>query len=511
MARRRLANLWAVALCLAGNAWGADSAAGPAGSGAQFFASSDGASVAAPSAPDATAAASGVPPATAQPASTATGTQEPSAAQSATPVASPAAANPTPAPATSAAAPDAVSPAAGTPAPGPASPATASVPAPGPASPAAAGAPAAEAASPSLTAPAADPAGLQAAVQTAIPPRGDLWERIRKGFAMPPQAVSSASAAGLWQFMPSTGKLYSLEQNLWKDERMGVVESTRAALDYLEKLYAQFGSWQLALAAYNYGEAGVGRAIAYNRNHHRPLNYESLRLPRETQYYVPKLQAIKNIVSDPQRYGIDLPAIRDEPYFVTVSGSHDIDVATAARLAGMQLEDFQALNPAFNRPLIVGAMAPTILLPADRGDAFSANLAAFQATGQPLASWSAYRLKSGETLSAVAERVGVTEASLRTANHVPPRWVAGAVAGVDRPPLARERGRDHRVERPALAGPVRRPAAQPDGGPVLRRQEEIVQEPAFQQAEPDAGSRSVALARALSRHARCAARGPSFC
>ena len=485
MARRRLANLWAVALCLAGNAWGADSAAGPAGSGAQFFASSDGASVAAPSAPDATAAASSVPPATAQPASTATGTQEPSAAQSATPVASPAAANPTPAPATSAAAPDAVSPAAGTPAPGPASPATASVPAPGPASPAAAGAPAAEAASPSLTAPAADPAGLQAAVQTAIPPRGDLWERIRKGFAMPdlvnkkaansthwyagqpdymgrmaeranlylyyivkeiekrglptelallpfvesamqPQAVSSASAAGLWQFMPSTGKLYSLEQNLWKDERMGVVESTRAALDYLEKLYAQFGSWQLALAAYNYGEAGVGRAIAYNRNHHRPLNYESLRLPRETQYYVPKLQAIKNIVSDPQRYGIDLPAIRDEPYFVTVSGSHDIDVATAARLAGMQLEDFQALNPAFNRPLIVGAMAPTILLPADRGDAFSANLAAFQATGQPLASWSAYRLKSGETLSAVAERVGVTEASLRTANHVPPRWVAGA-------------------------------------------------------------------------------------
>jgi membrane-bound lytic murein transglycosylase D len=330
----------------------------------------------------------------------------------------------------------------------------------------------------------ADPAA-QAAVDPAMLAGGDLWERIRKGFAMPdltgkkaansthwyagqpdymgrmagraslylyyivqeiekrklptelallpfvesamqPQAVSSAQAAGLWQFMPSTGRLYSLEQNLWKDERLGVVESTRAALDYLEKLYAEFGSWHLALAAYNYGEAGVEKAIAYNRNHHKPTNYEALRLPRETQYYVPKLQAIKNIVLDPQRYGIDLPAIRDEPYFVTVSGSRDIDVATAARLADMQIEDFQALNPAFNRPLIVGAMAPTILLPADRGEKFSANLAAWEATGQPLASWSAYRLKSGESLAAVAQRVGVTEASLRTANHVPPRYVAAA-------------------------------------------------------------------------------------
>lgn len=244
--------------------------------------------------------------------------------------------------------------------------------------------------------------------------------------AMQPQAVSSAQAAGLWQFIPSTGRVYSLEQNLWKDERLGVVESTRAALDYLEKLYAEFGSWHLALAAYNYGEAGVEKALAYNRSRHKPLDYENLRLPRETQYYVPKLQAIKNIVADPGRYGIDLPQIRDEPYFVTVQGSRDIDVATAAHLAELPIEDFQALNPAFNRPLIVGAMAPTILLPADRGDKFSANLAAWEATGQPLASWTAYRLKSGETLAALAQRVGVTEVSLRAANHVPPRYVAGA-------------------------------------------------------------------------------------
>src|SRR5258708_14171491 len=163
--------------------------------------------------------------------------------------------------------------------------------------------------------------------------------------AMQPQAVSSAQAAGLWQFIPSTGRLYSLEQNLWKDERLGVVESTRAALDYLEKLHAEFGSWQLALAAYNYGESGVERALAYNRSRHKPLTYESLRLPRETQNYVPKLQALKNIVADPQRYGIELPAINDEPYFVTVSGSPDTDVATAPQLPDLPLADFPALNP----------------------------------------------------------------------------------------------------------------------------------------------------------------------
>ena len=240
--------------------------------------------------------------------------------------------------------------------------------------------------------------------------------------AMQPEAVSFAKAAGLWQFIPSTGKLYSLEQNLWKDERFGVIESTRAALDYLQNLYTEFGDWQLALAAYNCGENAVEKALAKARAQHRSLAYKDLRLPSETQFYVPKLMAIKNIVADPQHYGIDLPAISNEPYFVSVNKSLDIDVATAARLADMPLEDFRALNPAFNRPVIVGASSPHILLPADRVETFNANLAAWQATGQPLASWTAYTLQAGETLAAVAERVAITEGQLRDANHIPPRY-----------------------------------------------------------------------------------------
>ncbi len=240
--------------------------------------------------------------------------------------------------------------------------------------------------------------------------------------AMEPEAVSAAKAAGLWQFIPSTGRLYSLEQTQWKDERFGVIESTRAALDYLQKLYNEFGDWQLALAAYNCGEMGVEKALARARAQHRSLAYQDLRLPRETQYYVPKLQAIKNIVADPGRFNIDLPAIRNEPYFIAINQNLDMDVSTAARLAQMPIDDFRELNPAFSRPVIVGASSPTLLIPAEHADAFQANLAAWKATGQPLASWTVYTLQSSDTVAKVAERVGVSEAQLRDANRIPPRY-----------------------------------------------------------------------------------------
>jgi membrane-bound lytic murein transglycosylase D len=240
--------------------------------------------------------------------------------------------------------------------------------------------------------------------------------------AMQPEAVSSARAAGLWQFIPSTGKIFALRQDQWRDERRDVVESTRAALDYLQKLYAEFGHWHLALAAYNWGEGAVARSIARNRASRKPTDYSSLRMPRETRHYVPKLQAIENIVRDPARFGITLPALRNEPYFVAVSKERDIDVATAARLAEMPIDEFRALNPSFNRPVIVGAAQPTLLLPARRADTFHANLAAWEATGQPLASWTTYTMRRDETLAQVARRAGIAEAKLREANRIPPRY-----------------------------------------------------------------------------------------
>lgn len=240
--------------------------------------------------------------------------------------------------------------------------------------------------------------------------------------AMQPEAESHAKAVGLWQFIPSTGKRYSLEQNQFKDERRDVIESTRAALDYLQKLHDDFGDWHLALAAYNCGEGCVGRAIQRSRAAKKATDYSSLRLPRETQYYVPKLQAIKNIVRDPAKHGLELPAIRNEPYFVALPRMRDMDVITAARLAEMPVDEFRALNPAFKRPVIVAAAQPNVLLPADRVETFKGNLAAFEATGQPLASWTTYTLRENETLEQVAKRAGLTEASLRDANRIPPRY-----------------------------------------------------------------------------------------
>jgi membrane-bound lytic murein transglycosylase D len=325
------------------------------------------------------------------------------------------------------------------------------------------------------------PAEPQAVPPEAKTPKIDLWQRIRAGFAIPdldtrlvdqrtrwyaeevdyfarmtqrssrylffiveeierrrmptelallpfvesafqPEAVSSAKAAGLWQFIPSTGRIYDLEQNMWKDERRSVIDSTRAALDYLQKLYDMFGDWHLALAAYNWGEGSVSRAIEKNRRAGRPTGYTSLKMPTETQHYVPKLQAVKNIVAEPDRFGIALPAVPNTPYFVAVQKSQDIDVRTAAKLAQMELDEFRALNPQFNRPVIVGAGAPTLLLPTDRVDIFHANLAAWEATGQPLASWTTYRMQPADSLASISKRVGISEQRLREANRIPPRY-----------------------------------------------------------------------------------------
>ena len=174
-----------------------------------------------------------------------------------------------------------------------------------------------------------------------------------------PMAYSRAHASGLWQFIPSTGRNYNLDQNFWYDGRRDILASTNAALDYLQSLYEMFGDWHLALAAYNMGENGVQRAIDRNRAQRKPTDYQSISMPRETRAYVPSLQALKNIVANPAAAGIQLDPIPNAPYFVTVTLTRDIDLRVAAKLAEMPVEELVALNPAHNRPLVAAEHAPS--------------------------------------------------------------------------------------------------------------------------------------------------------
>ncbi len=202
--------------------------------------------------------------------------------------------------------------------------------------------------------------------------------------AFNPQAMSTAKASGMWQFIPSTGRHFELTQNIFRDERRDVLASTRAALDYLGKLYAMFGDWQLALAAYNWGEGNVQRAIARNQRLGLPTDYASLRMPAETRHYLPKLQAVKNIVTDPGAFNLALPPIENHPYFLTVAIQRDIDVDLAVRLAALPKAEFHALNPQMNKPVILAAGVPQILLPYDNAKLFLSNLAEHRGTAGEL-------------------------------------------------------------------------------------------------------------------------------
>ncbi len=233
--------------------------------------------------------------------------------------------------------------------------------------------------------------------------------------AFNPMAYSRARASGLWQFIPSTGKNYNLQQNSWYDGRRDVVASTGAALDYLQFLYDMHGDWHLALASYNWGENAVARAIERNRAKGLPTDYASLTMPEETRYYVPKLQALKNIVANPHSFGVDLQAVANSPYFVTVQQTRDIDVRLAAKLADVPLSEFLALNPSHNRPVINANGAPTLVLPADKARIFLANL---ERHGQPLVSWKSYTLKPGDKLDRIAKNSGISLARLKEINGI---------------------------------------------------------------------------------------------
>jgi membrane-bound lytic murein transglycosylase D len=192
-----------------------------------------------------------------------------------------------------------------------------------------------------------------------------------------PMASSPAQALGLWQFIPATGARYNLAQNAQVDARRDVIASTGAALDYLESLHALHQDWLLALAAYNWGGHAVMRAARRVDAEGKTPTFAALSLPTETRHYVPRLQALKNIVARPEAYGIVLPEIANEPYFVTVSlpAARGLDVISAAKLAGMTPDEFRALNPAFNQGRIANRHIGHLVLPVDRAEAFEANLA----------------------------------------------------------------------------------------------------------------------------------------
>ena len=244
--------------------------------------------------------------------------------------------------------------------------------------------------------------------------------------AFNPQAYSSARASGMWQFVPATGLYFNLKQNMFTDERRNVLASTDAALTYLQKLYDMFGDWQLALAAYNWGEGSVQRAINKNRAAGKPTDYESLAdiMPAETRNYVPKLQAVKNIIATPDEYGITLPVVENQPYFVTIEKTRNIDIAVAAQLAEMSLDDFRALNPQFNRPVIVAGKDTQILLPESNAEKFKHNL---ENWGHALSSWTSHKIENSRVkIAAIAQRFGTTEEVIRQVNHIPPKMVLKA-------------------------------------------------------------------------------------
>ncbi len=244
--------------------------------------------------------------------------------------------------------------------------------------------------------------------------------------AFNPNALSSANAAGMWQFVPGTGRDFNLKQDAFKDERRGILASTDAALTYLQRLYDMFGDWQLALAAYNWGEGSVQKAIKRNQAAGKPTDFESLAdlMPAETRNYVPKLQAVKNIVANPQQYGLNLPAIDNSPYFTAVDKTSDIDLTVAAHLAELSVDEFKALNPQFKRPVIVGGEDTKILLPKENAEKFHLNLAQWT---KELSTWSTHKITSArESIRTLASRFHTSPEVIRQANNIPQNSVLKA-------------------------------------------------------------------------------------
>ena len=235
--------------------------------------------------------------------------------------------------------------------------------------------------------------------------------------AYKPHAYSRARAVGLWQFIPSTGRIYGLESNWWYDGRRDVIASTRAALDYLEKLYGQFNDWQLALAAYNCGERKVERLMQENARKGLPTDYSALKkLPKETRNYVPKLMAMANIIADPAKYGVQLASIPDTEYFARIETDAQIDLGVVAKLTDMPVDELFMINPGYQRWITDPKGPHALLVPAEKKDAVIEGLS--KLADEERVQWARHEVRRGDTMSRIAGRYGVTVEAIRTANKM---------------------------------------------------------------------------------------------
>jgi peptidoglycan lytic transglycosylase D len=225
--------------------------------------------------------------------------------------------------------------------------------------------------------------------------------------AYEPFAYSGSRAAGMWQFIPDTGRRFGLKQNWWYDGRRDVIESTRAALDYMQALHDQFdGDWLLAIAAYNVGENSVQRELDYNRAHGKPADFWHLKLPAETRAYVPKLLALKRLMAEPERYGLEFAAIPNEPYFAVIDTNSQIDLKIAAQLANAGYDELVALNPGYNRWATDPEGPHRMLVPIDNADGFEAALQTL--APEDRVRFAVHEVTRRETLATIAKQYGVS-------------------------------------------------------------------------------------------------------
>lgn len=234
--------------------------------------------------------------------------------------------------------------------------------------------------------------------------------------AFNPFAYSHGRAAGIWQFIPGTGKRFGLKQNWWYDGRRDIIESTRAALDYLSYLYRLFdGNWLHAIAAYNSGEGNVRKAIRRNKKRGKSTDFFSLKLPKETEAYVPKLLALSELLKNAELYGINWPAIANEPAIAVVGTERQIDLARAAAYAGLELDTIYQLNPGFNRWATDPNGPHQLVLPLDKVTQFKTNL---DADKSGHVKWIRYKIRQGDSLIKIAAKHRTTPALLRSVNKI---------------------------------------------------------------------------------------------